>query len=59
MTDEEILDEITKIRARNNGVWMGLLEIALKSAPKEAKALLALVNENDREISKLLAELAV
>jgi hypothetical protein len=49
--------EIEHIRARNNSLWMNLLKIALKYAPKEAKEVLKQINENDTAVSKLLKEL--
>lgn len=52
------IEKITAIRARNNDLWMRLLEIALEAAPDKTKAVLRDINENDRAVSGLLAELA-
>lgn len=49
---------ITSVRARNNDLWMKLLEIALETAPNETKEVLRQINANDRKISDLLGELA-
>ena len=57
MKHEKIIEQITIIRARNNGLWMGLLELALAVAPKAAKKILAEINKNDKEISKCLRKL--
>lgn len=59
MTDKNrAVIKIGLIRARNNDLWMKLLEIALETAPEETKAVLREINENDRRISDLLTELA-
>ena len=57
MRHDKIIEQITLIRARNNGLWMGLLELALAVAPKAAKKILAEINKNDKEISKCLRKL--
>jgi hypothetical protein len=56
-TQEEIIELITRVRARNNGLWMGLLTLALETSPKRAKTIVQLINKNDKEISKLLGRL--
>lgn len=43
--------QITRIRARNNGAWMALLELALECRPKEARAILQQILDNDRAVS--------
>ncbi len=58
MTDKRTVIKIGLIRARNNDLWMKLLEIALETAPDETKEVLGQINANDREISGLLGELA-
>lgn len=55
MTDHIL--EITRIRARNNGLWMAILELALKHAPTQTKQLLADIHLNDRKISDHVAEI--
>lgn len=52
------IQQITDARASNNVLWMHLLELALKHAPKEAKAALSHINVNDRAISNLVERLA-
>jgi hypothetical protein len=49
--------EIARIRARNNGVWICILELALKHAPTQTKQLLADIHLNDRKISDHVAEI--
>lgn len=53
-----LIRQIADARASNNVLWMQLLELALKHAPKEAKAALAHININDRAISGLVERLA-
>jgi len=56
--DQRTIIKIGLIRARNNDLWMKLLDIALVSNPQETKEILQLINANDRDISELLGELA-
>ncbi len=55
---QRTISKIGLIRARNNDLWMKLLEIALETAPDATKEVLRSINENDREISSMLTELA-
>ena len=58
MKDDDLIELITTIRARNNKCWMGLLRLAVKHAPKEAKELLRKIQENDLAISKANGKLS-
>lgn len=58
MTEMEIIEAISAVRASNNKLWMHLLEIALEQAPVQAKEVLRSINTNDQVISDLVAELA-
>lgn len=58
MTDYEIIQKLTEVRAVNNRLWMRLLRIAVEHAPTETKDVLRQINGNDRAVSDLLAELA-
>lgn len=55
---QAIIDEIFIIRVQNNVPWKRLMEIAMKHAPDETRAVLREINENDRKVSDLLGELA-
>jgi hypothetical protein len=57
MKPENIINEITQVRSRNNFLWMSLLTLAMKAKPKEAKKILQAINENDKEISGWLEKL--
>ena len=54
----EIIDEIQKIRSKNNVNWMDILRLAFKHAPNEAKKIMININSHDDQISKLLKELS-
>lgn len=54
MTDQEIINEIEKIRSKNNINWMNILRLAFKHSPKEARKIISKINEDDGEISNLL-----
>ena len=58
MTDSEIIDEIQKVRTKNNKNWMDILRIAFKYAPEEARLILAEINKSDGKISGLLDQLS-
>lgn len=57
LTQVQKIKEITKIRARNNILWMALLELAVESSPKRAKIILEEITANDREVSDWLSRL--
>lgn len=56
--DAKIIRQISDARTSNNVLWMQVLELALKHAPKETKAVLAHINVNDKAISGLVERLA-
>jgi len=56
--DLEIIDEIQKIRSRNNVNWMDILRLAFKHSPDEAREIVNRINEDDGEISNLLKQLS-
>jgi len=49
----KIIDQIEKVRTRNNVNWMDVLRIALKADTKGALHLLQKINSSDKKISKL------
>ena len=53
----KIIDEIEKVRTRNNVNWMDILRLAIRHAPDEARKLMHKVNSEDDKISKLLKKL--
>ena len=53
-----IIDEIEKIRTKNNVNWMDVLRLAFTYAPDEAKKLMKKINEEDNRISELFEKLS-
>ena len=58
MTDLEIIDEIEKIRSKNNINWMNILRLAFKHSPEEARSIISKINIDDQRISSLLKKLS-
>ena len=52
-----IIDEIEKVRTRNNVNWMDVLRLAFTHAPEEAKGLMKKINTADDEVSAVLKKL--
>ena len=57
-TDSEIIDEIEKIRARNNVNWMDAVRLAFELSPDRARSIFKDIKECDARINELLNELA-
>ena len=53
----KIIDEIEKVRTKNNVNWMDILRLAFKSSPEEAKELVKRINTEDNRISELFKKL--
>jgi hypothetical protein len=58
MTDLEIIDEIQKVRGRNNVNWMDILRIAFKYAPEETREVFKRITSDDNAINELSKQLA-
>ena len=54
----EIIDEVEKVRTKNNVNWMDVLRLAFIHAPDEAKKLMKKINEKDNKISELFEKLS-
>ncbi len=52
------IDEIEKIRTKNNVNWMDILRLAFKSSPDEAKKLMKKIDHSDNRISDLMKKLS-
>lgn len=50
-TQDDSICRITHIRTKNNDLWMGLLALALKCAPEEAKKLIREISDNDAAVT--------
>ena len=53
-----IIDEIEKVRTKNNVNWMDLLRLAFTHAPEDSKKLMKKINEEDNKISELFEKLS-
>ena len=52
-----IIDQIQKIRTKNNVNWMNLLRLAFKKDPKNASKILTKITNLDKKISSLTSKL--
>ena len=57
MNLDQIINEISKIRKRNNKNWMDILRLAFKHAPREAGFIMKDITECDQSITELTKEL--
>ena len=53
----KIINDIQKIRSKNNGNWMDILRIAFKHSPKETAKVMRNIYSDDSSISKLVKKL--
>lgn len=58
ITDDQLLDQIERVRSYNNGNWMSILRIAMKADPKSTKEVLSKILVMDLEISRLMRAMA-
>ena len=54
---KKIIDNISKIRSKNNKNWMDILKLAFKNDPKNASKILSKITNFDQRISKLTKKL--
>lgn len=54
---QKIIDNIEKIRGKNNANWMNILRVAFKHSPKEAANIMSKIYSDDRRIDKLVKKL--
>lgn len=50
--ERDSIDAITKIRVRNNDLWMEILEVALRSSPEETRDIIRRIAYNDALVVK-------
>tara|TARA_A100001011_G_C13849464_1_gene650273 strand:- start:371 stop:574 length:204 start_codon:yes stop_codon:yes gene_type:complete len=53
-----VINQIQKIRSRNNVNWMDILRLAVDKAPTETVKLMSKINNQDRQISKLFRQIS-
>ena len=54
----KIINQIEKIRSKNNVNWMNVLRLAFKLDPKGTSKIMKKINYDDKKISKLLNKLS-
>ena len=54
----KIINQIQKIRSKNNVNWMNILKLAFKLDPKKASSIMKRINYDDKKISNLLSKLS-
>ena len=54
----KIINEIQKVRSKNNVNWMNILKLAFKLDPKRASSIMKKINYDDKKISRLLKQLS-
>lgn len=52
-----IINDIQKVRSKNNKNWMDILRLAYKHSPKEAAKILSEIYKEDKKISILAKKL--
>ena len=53
-----IINQIQKIRSKNNVNWMNILKLAFELDSKKASKIMKKINYDDKKISKLLNKLS-
>lgn len=53
----KVIDQIEKVRKKNNRNWMDVLRVAFKHAPKETAKIMANIYRDDSTISRLAKKL--
>ena len=54
----KIIDQIEKVRSKNNVNWMNVLRLAFKLDANQARKIMKKINYDDKKISLLLNKLA-
>ena len=54
----KIINQIQKIRSKNNVNWMNILKLAFELDPKNASKIMKKINYDDKKISQLLSKLS-
>ena len=54
----KIINQIQKIRSKNNVNWMNILKLAFNLDPRNASKIMRRINYDDKKISRLLKKLS-
>tara|TARA_Y100000310_G_scaffold25885_1_gene24754 strand:- start:29120 stop:29317 length:198 start_codon:yes stop_codon:yes gene_type:complete len=57
-TDEEIINDVQKIREQNNTHWMDIVKLAFRVAPDKSRSIFKKIKNCDQRVNELLKELA-
>jgi len=52
-----VIFAIDVIRQKNNSLWMSILRLAFKHAPKDARKIMKQIAKNDKEINQWMGRL--
>ena len=55
--NNKIINQIQKIRSKNNVNWMNILRLSFELDPKRSVKIMKKINYDDKRISKLLNKL--
>jgi hypothetical protein len=53
----DVIDQIEKVRSKNNKNWMNILRLAFKNSPKDSAKIMAEIYRQDNKISQLAKKL--
>ena len=53
----DVIDQIEKVRSKNNKNWMNILRLAFKNSPKDSSKIMAEIYRQDNKISQLAKKL--
>ena len=53
----KIIDQIEKVRTKNNINWMNILRVAFRNDPRAAQTCLKSINKQDQKINQLVKNL--
>jgi hypothetical protein len=51
------ITRVSKVRARNNLLWMKLLALAIEARPRQAKDIIQKISKNDKEVTLWLSRI--
>ena len=55
---KKIIDQIQRVRSKNNVNWMDILKLAFELDSKRASKIMKKINHDDKKISNLLKKLS-
>jgi len=55
----KIINQIQKVRSKNNVNWMDILKLAFELDPKRATRIMKRINYDDKKVSRLLKKLII